>query len=106
MPRQIDVFQATIDPEDAKRILEIRERAIVAFQDKNPELKRASLIKIDEETWLDILEWECPVDLSHPDRAVVDEAVEEMHRLAGTPTDHYHGELVHTVGFGEENDLS
>ncbi len=99
MTRQIDVFKATISPQDADRILEIRERALVAFQRVNPELERALLVRLDETTWLDILEWESPVDLADPSRAVSDEAIEEMHRLAGVPSEHHHGELVSTITF-------
>jgi hypothetical protein len=94
----IEIYRVKIEPADAERLLEIRASAVAEFQQQVPELLRAELVRLDDETWLDVLLWSGPVD---PDR--IEEAAQctptsaEMHALIADELAHDRGELVHST---------
>ena len=98
MPRVVDVYRAKVDPANVERLLEVRGPAIAAFQREVPELLRAQLVRLDDDTWLDILEWSEPVDQERQQAAAAasSEAM-EMHELVTEPLGHDRGELVHAL---------
>ena len=95
----IEVYRVKIDPAKVERLLEIRAAAVAEFQEQVPELQRAELVRLDGETWLDILTWSEPVD---PDRvgnaAMCTPTSAEMHSLIAEELGHYRGDLVHSSG--------
>ena len=60
MGATVQVFRAKVDPANVTRLLEIRPRTIVQAQEACAALLRAELIRLDEETWLDVLTWSRP----------------------------------------------
>ncbi|MDP9416403.1 MAG: hypothetical protein M3P48_00855 [Actinomycetota bacterium] len=56
----VQVFRAKIDPANVQRLRQIRPRAIAEAQRACPALVRAELVRLDEETWLDVLTWSAP----------------------------------------------
>ena len=95
----IEIYRAKIDPANVERLLEIRSAAVAEFQEHVPELLQAELVRLDDETWLDILTWSEPVD---PERvgnaAMCTPTSAEMHSLIAEQLGHHRGELVHSSG--------
>ena len=58
MPRMIEVHKALVDPANADALVALRPRLIDAVRRVRPGLVSATLVRVDERTWLDILEWE------------------------------------------------
>jgi hypothetical protein len=47
-----------VDPANAEALISLRPRLIAAVRRVRPGLVSAMLVRVDERTWLDILEWE------------------------------------------------
>lgn len=60
MTEYVQVFRASVDPNNVTELLEVRGPAIAAAQAVCPALRRAELVRLDEGTWLDILVWDAP----------------------------------------------
>jgi len=54
----LEVHKARIDPANADAILELRPRLIEAVRRAVPGFVGATLVRVDERTWLDVIEWE------------------------------------------------
>jgi hypothetical protein len=54
----IEVHKALVDPANADALVALRPRLIDAVRRVRPGLVSATLVRVDERTWLDILEWE------------------------------------------------
>ena len=98
MANHVQVFRGKVRPDRAAALAEIRPKAIAEAQAACPELLHAELVRLDDDTWLDILTW------SRPDGAEVLMAkasgltpLAEMHSLLDDLTDTQLGELVHTT---------
>lgn len=95
----IEIYRVKIDAANVERLLEIRAAAVAEFQEQVPELLQADLVRLDDETWLDILLWSAPVD---PERineaAACTPTSAEMHGLIADELGHDRGELVHSTG--------
>jgi hypothetical protein len=95
----IEIYRARIDPGNADRLLEIRADAVAEFQRLVPELRRADLVRLDDDVWLDILTWSAPVSEERIAEAAEAAPVSaEMHSLMTEMLAHDRGELVHTSG--------
>jgi hypothetical protein len=94
----VQVFRARVSPEHVDHLLEIREPAIRQARSACPDLLSAQLIRLDEETWLDVLTWtsaEAPARLAaHADRL---DLVAEMHGLVEEVLTVDAGRLVHDL---------
>lgn len=53
----VQVFKSRVRPDNVERLLAVRGPAIEEAQAACPELLAAQLVRVDEETWLDILTW-------------------------------------------------
>lgn len=94
----IEIYRAKIDPANVERLLEIRADAVAEFQAQVPELVRADLVALDDETWLDVLVWSEPVDEERVGRAAMAApAAAEMHGLMTEVLGHDRGEIVHST---------
>ncbi len=97
MAAVVDVYRAKVDPANAERLLEVRPRAIEEFRRALPELLRAELIRLDTETWLDVLVWSEPVaDERVAAAASKSPSAAEMHALVREVVAVERGELAAT----------
>ena len=95
----IEIYRAKIDPANVDRLLDIRAEAVAEFQQQVPELLEASLVRLEDGLWLDILTWSAPVDderISQAASAAPKSA--EMHALITDVLAHDRGEIVHGSG--------
>lgn len=93
----IEIYRAKIDPANVDRLLEIRADAVAEFQQQVPELLEASLVRLDDDLWLDVLTWSAPVDderIAQAAGAAPKSA--EMHALITEVLAHDRGDLVHS----------
>jgi hypothetical protein len=94
----IEIYRARIERANVARLLRIRADAVAEFQEQVPELLRAELVRLDDETWLDMLVWSEPVDEERISRASqVTPAAAEMHGLITDVLEHDRGEIVHST---------
>ena len=98
MSNVVQVFRAKVDPANVTRLLEIRPKAIAQAQEACPVLLRADLVRLDEETWLDILTWSEPNGAEQL-MAVAAELplLGEMHGLIGEVLTVDNGDLAHST---------
>lgn len=84
MAHFVQVFRAKVDPADVERLLAVRPTAIAEARAACPVLVRAELVRLDAETWLDILTWTAP---DGAEQLMADAeglaALAEMHGLIG-----------------------
>ena len=93
----IEIYRAKIDPADVERLLEIRADAVAEFQQEVPELLRAELVRLEDDTWLDIVLWSEPVGDERVEQAcTVAPKSAEMHSIITNVLGHDRGELVHS----------
>jgi len=95
----IEIYRAKIDPANVDRLLEIRADAVAEFQQQVPELLGASLVRLEDDVWLDVLTWSAPVDgerISQAASAAPKSA--EMHSLLTEILGHDVGEVAHSSG--------
>lgn len=91
----IEIYRARIDPGNVERLLEIRDAAVAEFREQVPELLQADLVRLDGDTWLDILTWTEPVDPERVEQAAAcTPTSSEMHSLMQEVLAHDTGELV------------
>lgn len=91
----IEIYRAKIDPANLDRLLEIRDAAVAEFREQVPELLQADLVRLDDDTWLDILTWSEPVAPERIEQAAGRTPTSaEMHSLIGEMLAHDTGELV------------
>jgi hypothetical protein len=91
----IEIYRARIDPASVERVLEIRDAAVAEFREQVPELLQADLVRLDADTWLDILTWSEPVDPARIEQAAgCTPTSAEMHGLMDAVLAHDRGELV------------
>ncbi len=98
MAYEVQVYRAKVDPANVARLLEVRPQAIAQAQAACPMLVRAELIRLDEQTWLDILTWSEP-GAADKLMAVAGDLplLGEMHALIGEVLAVDTGELAHST---------
>jgi hypothetical protein len=93
----IEIYRARIDRANVERLLEIRDAAVAEFREQVPELVQADLVRLDADTWLDILTWSDPVEPERIEQAAACTPTSaEMHGLMDEVLAHDTGELVHS----------
>jgi hypothetical protein len=58
MSQVLQVHKAIIDPADADALVALRPRLIDAVRTACPGFVCATLVRLDDHTWLDVIEWE------------------------------------------------
>lgn len=94
----IEIYRVKVDPTKVERLLEIHDQAVAEYQQQVPELLGIDLVRLDDETWLDIIRWSGPVDAEQLEAAACAPAAAEVHELMGRSLGHDRGELVHSSG--------
>lgn len=98
MPNVVQVFRAKVDPANVTRLLQVRPEAISQAQAACPVLLRAELVRLDENTWLDILTWSEPDGAEQLMKQGADlPLLSEMHSLVGEVLSIDTGELAHST---------
>jgi len=93
----IEIYRAKIEPANVDRLLEIRAAAVAEFQELVPELLQADLVRLEDDVWLDVLEWSEAVDEDRFSQAASAAPTSvEMHALISDVRAHDRGEIVHT----------
>lgn len=94
----VEIYRVRIDPTSVERLLEIRSAAVAEFQEQVPELLAADLVRLDRNTWLDVLLWSEPVEPESIGAAAQRTPTSaEMHGLIASELGHDRGELVHST---------
>lgn len=96
--RYLQVYRASVPEANVERLLEIRGDAIAEAQRLCPHLLDAELIRLNDETWLDILTWDRP----NGEEALMAQAehfsvLTEMHGLLVDVTGPDLGVIVHST---------
>ena len=60
----VEIYRVRVDPRKVGRLLEIHDQAIAEYQEQVHELDGIELVRLDDETWLDIIRWIAPVNPS------------------------------------------
>jgi len=60
MANYVQVFRGKVRPDRAAALAELRPKAIAEAQAACPALLHAELVRLDDDTWLDILTWSRP----------------------------------------------
>lgn len=81
MAEYVQVWKAKVAAGDAEELLAVRPAAIEEAKRLCPALVRADLVRVDHDTWLDVLTWSEPDGeerlMSHA------EAFDALHRMHG-----------------------
>lgn len=95
MTRYVQVWKAKVAEGDVEQLLAVRPDAIAEAKRLCPALVRADLVRVDDETWLDVLTWSAP-DGEEQLMASADnfDALHRMHRLLEDAEQIGCGELV------------
>lgn len=95
MSEYLQVFRARVPRESVAALLDIRPAAIAEAQRLCPELLRADLVRVDDDTWLDVLTWSVPDGEERlMKRAAEFDALVKMHGLLEDVGDSVRGEIV------------
>jgi len=97
MALYLQIFRARVPQESVAALLEIRSAAIAEAQRLCPELLRAELVRLDDDTWLDVLTWSrADGEQRLMERAAEFDAVTKMHDLLVDVGEPLRGEIVHS----------
>lgn len=99
MTEYLQVWQARVAEGSVQRLLEIRPDAIAEAKRLCPDLRAASLVRLEDGTWLDVLRWSCPDGEERLMRnAEHFDAVHKMHELLEDAVQVGRGEILHEAG--------
>ncbi len=95
MSQYVQVWKAKVGQSDVEQLLAVRPDAIAEAKRLCPALVRADLMRVDDETWLDVLTWSAP-DGEEQLMASVDkfDALHRMHSLLEDAEQVGRGEVV------------
>ena len=97
MAGYLQIFRARVPQKSVAALLEIRPAAIAEAQRLCPELLRAELVRLDDDTWLDVLTWSrADGEQQLMQRAAEFDAVTKMHELLVDVEEPLRGEIVHS----------
>jgi hypothetical protein len=96
--RIVEIYRVKVDPAKVGRLLEIHDQAVAEYQEQVPELEGIELVRLDDETWLDIIRWSDPADPQRLEAAACSPAAAEVHEIMARELGHDRGELVHSSG--------
>jgi hypothetical protein len=94
----IEIYRVKVDPANVGRLLDIHDQAVAEYQELLPELEGIELVRLDDETWLDVIRWRAPVDAERLEAAACSPAAAEVHEIMAQELAHDRGELVHSSG--------
>jgi hypothetical protein len=94
----VEIYRVKVDPARVGRLLQIHDQAVAEYQEQVPELVGIELVRLDDETWLDIIRWSAPVDPQRLEAAACSPAASEVHEIMAQELAHDRGELVHNSG--------
>jgi hypothetical protein len=94
----VEIYRVKVDPAKVGRLLEIHDHAVAEYQEQVPELEGIELVRLDEDTWLDIIRWSAPVDAQRLEAAACSPAAAEVHEIMVQELARDRGELVHRSG--------
>jgi hypothetical protein len=94
----VEIYRVKVDPAKVRRLLEIHDQAVAEYQERVPELEGIELVRLDEETWLDIIRWSAPVEPQRLEAAACSPAAAEVHEIMARELAHDRGHLVHSSG--------
>ena len=94
----VEIYRVKVDPANVERLLEIHDQAVAEYQEQVPELDAIELVRLDDETWLDIIRWRAPADPQRLEAAACSPAAAEVHEIMAQALAHDRGELVHSSG--------
>jgi hypothetical protein len=77
----VEIYRVKVDPAKVQRLLEIHDRAVAEYQEQVPELVGIELVRLDDETWLDIIRWSAPADPRRLEAAACSPAAVEVHEI-------------------------
>ena len=60
MSHYVQVWKAKVADSDVQELLAVRPQAVAEAKALCPALVRAELVRVDHETWLDVLTWSAP----------------------------------------------
>ncbi len=60
MSQYVQVWKAKVAEGDVEHLLAVRPDAIAEAKRLCPALVRAELVRVDDETWMDVLTWNAP----------------------------------------------
>ena len=92
----VEMVTMTVRPEDAEAFLARRDAAMAAIRERYPELRRATLVRVDEQRWVDWVEW-ADAEQAHAaaEQAPAIEAVAQWFALIDAVQDMRHGTVAH-----------
>jgi hypothetical protein len=94
----VEIYRVRVDPARVGRLLEIHDQAVAEYREQVPELEGIELVRLDDESWLDMIRWSGPVDAQRLEAAACSPAAAEVHEIMAQELAHYRGELVHCSG--------
>ena len=94
----VEIYRVKVDPDKVGRLLEIHDQAVAEYRAQVPELEGIDLVRLDGETWLDIIRWSATVDPQRLEAAACSPAAAEVHEIMAQELGHDRGELVHSSG--------
>jgi hypothetical protein len=94
----VEIYRVRVDPAKVERLLEIHDQAVAEYQEQVPELDGIELVRLDDETWLDIIRWSAPADPQRLEAAACSPAAAEVHEIMTQELAHDRGELVRSSG--------
>jgi hypothetical protein len=97
MAEHLQVFRVRVPEESVARLLEIRPAAIAEAQRLCPALLRADLVRLDDDSWLDVLTWSgADGEDQLMQRASEFDAITKMHDLLVDVDESLRGEILHS----------
>jgi hypothetical protein len=92
----VEMVAMTVRPEDAEEFLARRDVAMAAIRERYPDLRAATLVRLDERRWVDWVEW-CSPEQAHAaaEQAPAIEAVAAWFGLIESVESMQHGHLTH-----------
>jgi hypothetical protein len=94
----IEIYRVKVDPGKVGRLLEIHDQAVAEYQEQVPELEGIELVRLDDDTWLDIIRWSAPVEPERLEAAACSPGAAEVHEIMAQELAHDRGELIHSSG--------
>ena len=88
----VEIYRVRVDPRKVGRLLEIHDQAIAEYQEQVHELDGIEFVRLDEETWLNIIRWIAPVDPQRLEAAAYSPAAAEVREIMAHELAHRRGQ--------------
>jgi quinol monooxygenase YgiN len=98
MAHVLEIHKALVDPEKAEALIALRPRLIEAVRANVPGFVSATLVRVDERTWIDLIEWESDeARLAAPEIEMQLPEARELTALIKEPLSSDVGEIAHAA---------